>query len=33
MGTEYDATSFMGGGSGLPSRSELGVGNVIFPLA
>jgi len=33
MGTEYDATSFMGGGSGLPARSELGVGNVIFPLA
>lgn len=33
MGTEYDATSFMAGGSGLPVRSELGVGNVIFPLA
>ena len=33
MGTEYDATSFMSGGSGLPARSELGVGNVIFPLA
>ena len=33
MGTEYDATSFMAGGSGLPARSELGVGNVIFPLA
>lgn len=37
MGTEYEATSFMsapaGVSSGLPSRSELGVGNVIFPLA
>jgi len=33
MGTEYDATSFMAGGSGLPARSELGVGNVIFPVA
>ncbi|MDD5479910.1 DUF5723 family protein, partial [Rhodoferax sp.] len=33
MGTEYDATSFMAGGTGLPARSELGVGNVIFPLA
>lgn len=37
MGTEYDATSFlsapMGVTSGLPSRSELGVGNVIFPVA
>ena len=33
MGTEYDATSFMSGGSGLPARSELGVGNVIFPVA
>ena len=33
MGTEYDATSFMSGGSGLPARSELGVGNVIFPIA
>lgn len=33
MGTEYDATSFMGAGTGLPARSELGVGNVIFPVA
>lgn len=33
MGTEYDATSFMSGGSGQPARSELGVGNVIFPIA
>lgn len=33
MGTEYDANSFMGGGSGLPARSELGVGNVLFPVA
>ncbi len=31
MGTEYEATSFMGGGA--PARSELGVGNVIFPVA
>lgn len=31
MGTEYDATSFMGAGA--PARSELGVGNVIFPVA
>jgi len=33
MGTEYDATSFLTMGSGEPVRSELGVGNVIFPLA
>jgi len=33
MGTEYDATSFMGAGTGLPARSELGIGNVIFPFA
>jgi len=33
MGTEYEATSFMAAGSGAPVRSELGVGNVIFPLA
>lgn len=31
MGTEYEATSFMGAGA--PARSELGVGNVIFPVA
>lgn len=33
MGTEYDAMSFLSMGSGEPVRSELGVGNVIFPLA
>lgn len=33
MGTEYDANSFMAGGSGQPVRSELGVGRLIFPLA
>lgn len=33
MGTEYDATSFLAMGSGAPVRSELGVGNVIFPFA
>jgi len=37
MGTEYEANTFMsspaGISSGLPSRSELGVGNVIFPFA
>ncbi|MDO9224483.1 MAG: outer membrane protein transport protein [Pseudomonadota bacterium] len=33
MGTEYSATSFMSAGSGLPTRSELGVGRLIFPLA
>ncbi len=33
MGTEYEATSFLAMGSGAPVRSELGVGNVIFPLA
>jgi long-chain fatty acid transport protein len=37
MGTEYDATSFMsapaGVSSAIPSRSELGVGNLIFPVA
>jgi long-chain fatty acid transport protein len=37
MGTEYDASTFMsaptGVSSGIASRSELGVGNVIFPLA
>lgn len=37
MGTEYDANSFMGaftqdGKPGLPSRSELGVGNVLVPV-
>ena len=33
MGTEYEATSFLAMGSGAPVRSELGVGNVIFPFA
>ena len=33
MGTEYEATSFLAMGSGSPARSELGVGNVIFPVA
>jgi long-chain fatty acid transport protein len=33
MGTEYTADSFMSAGTGEPSRSELGVGNVIFPVA
>lgn len=32
MGTEYDATSFLSFGTAQPVRSELGVGNVIFPL-
>lgn len=33
MGTDYSGASFMSAGSGLPSRSELGVGRLIFPLA
>ncbi len=33
MGTEYDGSSFMGAGSGMTARSELGVGRVLFPLA
>lgn len=33
MGTEYDQNSFMGGGSGQPTRSELGVGRVLLPVA
>ena len=33
MGTEYGANTFMGGGSGSPTRSELGVGRVLLPLA
>jgi len=33
MGTEYEASSFMAAGSGLPVRSELGVGRLIAPLA
>ena len=31
MGTEYEASSFMG--AGMPARSELGVGNVLIPVA
>jgi long-chain fatty acid transport protein len=33
MGTEYEANSFLAAGSGAPVRSELGVGNVIFPVS
>lgn len=33
MGTEYQAGSLMSAGSGLETRSELGVGRLIFPLA
>lgn len=33
MGTEYSGASFMSAGSGLPTRSELGVGRLIAPLA
>lgn len=33
MGTEYDGSTFMSAGSGLPTRSELGVGRLIAPLA
>lgn len=33
MGAEYGASSFMAGGTGLPARSEVGVGRLIVPLA
>lgn len=33
MGTEYGPDSFMGMGTGLTTRSELGVGRLLFPLA
>lgn len=33
MGAEYAADSFMGNGLNLPTRSELGVGRLLFPLA
>lgn len=33
MGTEYDGTSFMSAGSGKTTRSEVGVGRFIIPLA
>jgi long-chain fatty acid transport protein len=32
MGTEYEGASFMSAGTGLPSRSELGIGNLIAPV-
>lgn len=33
MGTEYDANTFLAMGSGGAARSELGIGNVIIPVA
>lgn len=33
MGTEYEANTFMAGGSGRPVRSELGVGRLLLPAA
>lgn len=33
MGTEYGGATFMSAGSGLPTRSELGVGRLIAPLS
>ncbi|MFH1493607.1 MAG: outer membrane protein transport protein [Pseudomonadota bacterium] len=33
MGSEYGTTSWMSGGSGLPNRSEVGIGSLIVPLA
>ncbi len=33
MGTEYTANDWVGAGSGKPSRSEVGVGNLIIPLS
>jgi len=33
MGTEYDGATFMSAGSGLSTRSELGVGRLILPLS
>lgn len=33
MGTEYGSSSFLSGGSGLPMRSEVGFGRLMFPLA
>ncbi|MBU0752022.1 MAG: outer membrane protein transport protein [Gammaproteobacteria bacterium] len=32
MGTDFGRNSWMSGGSGLPLRTELGVGRVLFPL-
>jgi long-chain fatty acid transport protein len=33
MGTEYTATDWVSGGTGLPTRSEVSVGNLIVPLS
>jgi long-chain fatty acid transport protein len=33
MGTEYAGNSFMGAGTGLPTRSEVGVGRLVAPLS
>lgn len=33
MGTEYTAADWVSGGTGKPTRSEVGVGNLIVPLA
>ncbi|MFA6063472.1 MAG: outer membrane protein transport protein [Gallionella sp.] len=33
MGTEYAAADWVSGGTGKPTRSEVGVGNLIIPLA
>jgi len=33
MGTEYTANDWVGAGSGLPSRSEVSVGNLIVPVS
>ena len=33
MGTEYEESDWVGAGSGLPTRSEVGMGNVIVPVA
>ena len=33
MGTEYGSTSFLSNGTGLPMRSEVGFGRLMFPLA
>ena len=33
MGTEYKESDWVGAGSGLPTRSEVGMGNIIVPVA
>lgn len=33
MGTEYGTSTWVSGGTGLPSRSEVGVGSLIVPIA